>query len=139
MKILEKLPIVKKKNKTIKWFQTYSKNLYENLKIQWAKNEELEKEIKRKEEDNMLNQVVIVGRLVKEPTKEELVILVPRNYKNKDGLYDEDIFVIHHKMSSIIEQNVHTGDMVGIKGKLETENNEIKIKAEKITFLAKKR
>lgn len=47
MKILEKLPIVKKKNKTIKWFQTYSKNLYENLKIQWAKNEKLEEEIKK--------------------------------------------------------------------------------------------
>ena len=47
MKILEKLPIVKKKNKTIKWFQTNSKNLYKNLKIQWAKNEELEKEIKK--------------------------------------------------------------------------------------------
>lgn len=47
MKILEKLPIVKKKNKTIKWFQTYSKNLYENLKIQWEKNEELEEEIKK--------------------------------------------------------------------------------------------
>lgn len=135
MKILEKLPIVKKKNKTIKWFQTYSKNLYENLKIQWAKNEELEKEIKRKEEDNMLNQVVMVGRLVKEPTKEELVISVSRNYKNEDGLYDDDIFVIHHKMPSIVEQNVHEGDLVGVKGRLE--NNEIK--AEKITFLAKKR
>lgn len=47
MKILEKLPIVKKKNKTIKWFQTYSKNLYENLKIQWEKNKKLEDEIKK--------------------------------------------------------------------------------------------
>ena len=87
----------------------------------------------------MLNQVVMVGRLVKEPTKEELVILVPRNYKNKEGLYDEDIFVIHHKMTSIIEQNVHEGDLVGVKGKLESENNEIKIKAEKITFLSSRK
>ena len=87
----------------------------------------------------MLNQVVMVGRLVKEPTKEELVILVPRNYKNKDGLYDEDIFVIHHKMTSIVEQNVHEGDLVGVKGKLESENNEIKIKAEKITFLSSRK
>ena len=71
---------------------------------------------------------------MKEPTKEELVILVPRNYKNKEGLYDEDIFVIHHKIPSIVEQNVHMGDLVGIKGRLESE-----IKAEKITFLATKR
>lgn len=85
----------------------------------------------------MLNQVVMVGRLVKEPTKDYLVISVSRNYKNEDGLYDEDIFVIHHKMTSIVEQNVHTGDMVGIKGRLESENNEIK--AEKITFLSSRK
>lgn len=87
----------------------------------------------------MLNQVVMVGRLVKDPTKEELVLLVPRNYKNKEGLYDEDIFVIHHKMPSIVEQNIQEGDLVGVKGKLETENNEIKIKAEKITFLSSRK
>ena len=87
----------------------------------------------------MLNYVVMVGRLVKEPTKEELVISVSRNYKNKDSLYDEDIFLINHKMTSIVEQNIHEGDLVGVKGKLETENNEIKIKAEKISFLTTKR
>ena len=87
----------------------------------------------------MLNQVAMVGKLVKEPKKEELLLLVPRNYKNEDGLYDEDIFVINHKMTSIVEQNIHEGDLVGVKGKLETENNEIKIKAEKITFLKTKR
>ena len=87
----------------------------------------------------MLNQVVLVGRLVEEPTKQELVILVPRNYKNKDDLYDEDIFVIHHKTTSIVEQNIHEGYLVGVKGKLETENNEIKIKAEKITFLSSRK
>ena len=87
----------------------------------------------------MLNQVVLVGRVVKEPTKEELVILVPRKYKNKEGLYDEDIFVIHHKISSIEEQNIHEGYLVGVKGRLETENNEIKIKAEKLTFLSSRK
>lgn len=87
----------------------------------------------------MLNQVVIVGRLVKEPTKEELLILIPRNYKNKDGEYDKDIMKIYHNMPTIAEQNMHEGDMVGVKGRLESENNEIKIKCEKLTFLASKR
>lgn len=87
----------------------------------------------------MLNQVVIVGRLVKEPTKDELVILVPRNYKNKEGLYDENIFVIHHKMPSIVEQNIHEGDTVGVKGRLESENETIKIMGEKITFLSSRK
>lgn len=87
----------------------------------------------------MLNQVVMVGRLVKEPTKEELVISVTRNYKNKEGEYDSDIMKIYHKIPSIIEQNVHEGDLVGVKGRLETENNEIKIKAEKITFLSSRK
>lgn len=87
----------------------------------------------------MLNQVIMVGRLVKEPTKEELLLLVPRNYKNKDGEYDEDIFVIHHKMPSIVEQNIQEGDLIGVRGRLETENNEIKIKAEKLTFLSSRK
>ena len=42
-------------------------------------------------------------------------------------------------MTSIVEQNIHEGDLVGVKGKLETENNEIKIKAEKITFLSSRK
>lgn len=87
----------------------------------------------------MLNQVVVVGRLVKEPTKEELVISVTRNYKNKDGEYDSDIMKIYHKIPSIIEQNVHEGDLVGVKGRIESENETIKIIGEKLTFLASKR
>lgn len=87
----------------------------------------------------MLNQVVVVGRLVKEPTKEELVISVTRNYKNEDGEYDSDIMKINHKISSIVEQNIHEGYLVGVKGRLETENNEIKIKAEKLTFLSSRK
>ena len=87
----------------------------------------------------MLNQVVIVGRLVKEPTKEELVISVNRNYKNKDGEYDSDIMKIYHKISSIVEQNIHEGDLVGVKGRIETENETIKIIGDKLTFLAQKR
>ena len=87
----------------------------------------------------MLNQVVVVGRLVKEPTKEELVISVTRNYKNKDGEYVDDIMKIYHKIPSIIEQNVQEGDLVGVKGRIESENETIKIIGEKLTFLPSKR
>lgn len=47
----------------------------------------------------MLNQVVLVGRLTKEPEVTELengkkvtniVLAVPRSYKNEDGEYDTD-------------------------------------------------
>ena len=51
----------------------------------------------------MLNQTVLVGRLVKDPELYEteegnkvtsIILAVPRNYKNEIGEYDTDFFMM---------------------------------------------
>ena len=106
----------------------------------------------------MLNQVVMVGRLVSDPKVEEtengksyanLTLAVPRSYKNADGEYETD-FVDCALWNGIAENTAEyckKGDLVGIKGRIQTstyenENGESrksqKVVAEKVTFLSSK-
>lgn len=106
----------------------------------------------------MLNQTVIVGRLVSDPKVEttengkkvsNLTVAVPRSYKNTDGEYETD-FVDCVLWSGVAENTAEyckKGDVVGIKGRVQTDTYEnsdgkkqksTKIIAEKITFLSSK-
>ncbi len=103
----------------------------------------------------MLNQIVIVGRLVKDPELKEsengnpftnITLAVPRSYKNVNGEYDTDF--ISCRLWDGIAQNANEfckkGDLLGIKGRIETRNYEkdekinyvTELIAEKITFLS---
>ena len=106
----------------------------------------------------MLNQTVIVGRIVGEPKiKEEdgrkssnLVLAVPRSYKNENGEYDTD-FIDIVLWNSVAENTVeycHKGDVVGIKGRIQTSSyvaedgttrKYTEVVAEKVTFLSSKK
>lgn len=106
----------------------------------------------------MLNQIVVVGRLVREPEIKEsengdsytnITLAVPRSFKNVDGQYDTDF--INCKLWSGIATNVKEyckkGDLLGVKGRVETRTYEkddktnyvTEIVAEKITFLSSKK
>lgn len=103
----------------------------------------------------MLNQTVIVGRLVHEPELREtetgrkvtnITLAVPRNFKNREGEYDTD-FISCTLWQGIAENTVsyvEKGDLLGIKGRLqtraielddETKRHSVEVIAEKITFL----
>lgn len=88
----------------------------------------------------MLNQVVVVGRIYSMENG-ELVMAVPRSYKNENGEYDTDY--IEARLSKSIEENVSTyceiGDLVGIKGRLESDLNRMYVIAEKVTFLSSRK
>lgn len=107
----------------------------------------------------MLNQVVLVGRIVKEPELKKtengksvtnLTIAIPRPYKNYDGEYEAD-FVPCILWTGIAENTVEycgKGDLVGIRGRIQTrvaEINEeekrqyVEVVAERVTFLAGKK
>ena len=106
----------------------------------------------------MLNQVVVVGRLVRDPELKEtengkkvthVTLAVPRSYKNVNGEYDTD-FVDCTLWTGIAESTSEyckKGDLVGIKGRLETSSYEkdeqkkyvTSVVAEKVTFLTSKR
>ena len=96
----------------------------------------------------MLNQVVIVGRLVSKPIVEEnengrkvseITIAVPRSYKNAEGIYETD-FIKCTLWNGIAENTVeycNKGDLIVVKGRLEClGGNELQVIAEKITFLS---
>lgn len=52
--LIDLIPYVKKKNKTLKWYNTSYHKMYENWKIQCEKNRELEKRLKN-ERKNVKN------------------------------------------------------------------------------------
>lgn len=107
-----------------------------------------------------MNNVVLVGRLTKNPEisvskassskKTVVTIAVTRNYKNSEGIYETDFIrcVLWNAIASSTCEYCHKGDIVGIKGRLETSNFEnekndkifmTEVIVEKITFLNSKR
>ena len=87
----------------------------------------------------MLNQTVLVGRLLEiNKAINEILIKVPRRFKNDEGVYEDDIIPI--KLSPSIMTNVNdyckVNDLVGIKGRLESEDMRLHVFGEKITFLS---
>lgn len=105
-----------------------------------------------------MNQFFGVGRLVEDPKVEttesgkqmvRVPIAVQRSYKNADGEYDTDFFdvVLWNGVATNTSEYCHKGDLIGVKGRLEsntyeTEDGEKKkstyIVADKISFLASK-
>lgn len=95
----------------------------------------------------MLNQIVLVGRLVSDPEIKELekvgyiTLAVSRSYKNANGEYDTDFIPVI--LFKGIAENTKTyckkGDMVSVRGKIECENGKINLIAEKISFLSSRK
>ena len=88
----------------------------------------------------MLNQVVIVGR-INSMENGELVVAVPRSFKNENGEYDTDYIDV--RVSKSIKENISTycevGDLVAVKGRLESGINKMFVIAEKVTFLSSRK
>ena len=88
----------------------------------------------------MLNQVVVVGRIYNMENG-ELVMAVPRSFKNAEGEYETDYIEV--RLSDAIEKNVSTycekGDLVGVKGRLESDLNRMYVIADKVTFLSSRK
>ncbi len=106
----------------------------------------------------MLNQVVLVGRLVKDvevrtgekESKYSFINLaIPRSYKNHDGIYETDFVecVLWNNIASNTAEYCKKGDIIGVKGRIESriveENNinktVLQVIAEKVTFLSSKK
>ena len=106
----------------------------------------------------MVNQVVLVGRLTSDPeiiTTENgkkmstINIAVQRSYKNMDGLYETDFIrcILWNGVASSTHEYCHSGDIVGVKGRLQTRSYEkeeekkfvMEVIADKVTFLSNKK
>lgn len=95
----------------------------------------------------MLNQILLVGRLVQDPEIKELekvgyiTLAVSRSYKNRNGEYDTDFIPV--TLFKGIAENTKAyckkGDMVDVRGRIECENSKINLIAEKISFLSSRK
>ena len=102
-----------------------------------------------------MNQVVLVGRLCAEPEitgegerqRSVVTIAVNRPFKNMEGIYETDFIhcVLWNNIALNTFEYCHTGDVIGIKGRLQTRSYEDETKtkkyvmeviAEKVTFLS---
>lgn len=106
----------------------------------------------------MLNQVVLVGRLVKDPElleKEEnkkmsrITVAIPRSFKNMNGEYESDFIncVLWDSVAKSTVEYCKKGDIVGIKGRIQSRMIEMDddkkyffdVIAERVTFLSNKK
>lgn len=98
----------------------------------------------------MLNQTVLVGRLVSQPEKKEtengksyvsITLAVPRSFKNEYGVYDTDFIpaILWGNVAENTAEWCNKGDLVGIKGRLQTTDGKVELIAEKVTFLSSKK
>lgn len=106
----------------------------------------------------MLNQAILVGRIVQEPEilntekgkVSNITLAVPRSFKNSEGQYDTD-FISCVLWKGVAESTVEyckKGDLVGIRGRIQTRTVELEdethkyyteVVADRVTFLSSKR
>lgn len=106
----------------------------------------------------MLNQVVLVGRIVRDPELQELenekevaniTLAVQKPYKNEEGIYETDFIdcTLWNSVAKNTSEYCKKGDVVGIKGRLQTDSYEkedgtkvvkLNVVAERVTFLSSK-
>ena len=105
----------------------------------------------------MLNQIILVGRLTHDIVVNKsdngvkvatISLAIPRSFKNSDGTYDTDF--IRCVAFDVIAENTceycSKGDIVGVKGRVQSRNVEkddkmetiMEIICEKVTFLSSK-
>ena len=102
----------------------------------------------------MLNQAVLVGRIVKDPELRNtekgkvtnITLAVPRSYKNAEGQYETDFIdcVLWTGIAENTSEYCKRGDILGVKGRVQTrtfETDEKKryvteVVAEKVSFLS---
>ena len=106
-----------------------------------------------------MNKVTLVGRLVEDPkienlnegqTRTVITIAITRDYRNSEGDYDVDFIkcILWNDSASATKDYCHKGDVVSVKGKLQSRNYETEDKekkyvteviVEKITFIQSRR
>lgn len=106
----------------------------------------------------MLNQSILVGRIVREPEIREtengtkvtnITLAVQRSFKNVNGEYDTDFIscVLWKGVAETTAEYCKKGDLIGIRGRIQTrtidleesKHNVMEVIAERVTFLSSKK
>lgn len=87
----------------------------------------------------MQNMVCLIGRLLTDIKENDskMTIGVQRLYKNENGEYLTDFIDVYifGEMFKRVNEYIKKGDLVAVKGRLEVKDNQIKVIADKLSFL----
>lgn len=85
----------------------------------------------------MINNFVLIGK-IGEITDKGIMIKVTRAFKNADGIYEEDLIFVEclESIMQKVKYYCKVGCTVGIKGRTQVENENLKLICEKLTFLS---
>ena len=88
--------------------------------------------------------MILVGRVanieVNDEGKAILMLAVPRSFKNAYGEFETDILKcrLYGAIATNTKEYCRKGDIVGVKGRLQSEDGSMIAIAEKVTFLSSK-
>ena len=87
----------------------------------------------------MQNIVCLIGRLLTDIKKNDskMTLGVQRMYKNENGEYLTDFIDVYifGEMFKRINEYIKKGDLVAVKGRLEIKDNQLRVIADKLSFL----
>ena len=98
----------------------------------------------------MMNNIMLVGRLTNNLEMKELesgnkftemVLAVNRSFKNSDGIYETDLIpvIVWEGISKQVAEYCGKGDTIGVRGRLQMDNDRITVIAERVTFLSSRK
>lgn len=91
----------------------------------------------------MLNQIIFVGILKEMIIKDDYYIIkleVPRRIKENDTKHSDIITLKKYGINQLIEEQMEINGIVGVKGHIETDDNEIMTNViDRLTFLSSKK
>ena len=89
-----------------------------------------------------MNQMILVGRLIDDPTIKEnktiVTLSIPASVKDENGEYPVDTIEIEifDNIAKNTAEYCKKGDVIGVKGRIQKRDDEpMKVVAEKVTFL----
>lgn len=99
----------------------------------------------------MVNQTILVGRLVDKPILEEtengrktvtLRLAIPRSFKSDIGEYETDFIPVSivGQTARSVNEYCEQGDLIGVRGRIaKLSNSDMQIIGEKVSFLSSRR
>lgn len=99
----------------------------------------------------MINQTILVGRLVDKPILEEnesgrktatLRLAIPRSFRNDNGEYETDFIPVSliGQTAWSVNEYCEQGDLIGVRGRIaKLSNSNMQIIGEKVSFLSSRR
>lgn len=90
----------------------------------------------------MINQLILLGRITEINDEDRIVELaVPRSFKNAEGEYETDYIKckMYREQFKPVSEFCVLGDIIGIRGRVQGNEGNLEIVAEKVTILQSKK